>query len=124
MVTSEGDGSRMEIAVEFSELKTRALEVREQYAAWEARKYGRSWTPQEIALGFVGDVGDLAKLVLAQSGVRELPGAIEKLAHELSDCLWSLIVLADTYQVDLEAAFLETMDALEAHLRADSGGAG
>jgi NTP pyrophosphatase (non-canonical NTP hydrolase) len=69
-----------------------------------------------LALGFVGDVGDLAKLVMAESGVRHIPGAKEKLAHELADCLWSILVLADTFDVDLEQAFLQTMDDLEQHI--------
>ena len=102
--------------MEFSELMRRAAEIREQYAKFEEVKYGRSWTDEELALGFVGDVGDLAKLVLAANGVRDIPDAREKLEHELADCLWSVIVLAQAYEVDLEAAFLGTMDELEAHL--------
>lgn len=76
-------------------------------------KYGRSWTREELALGFVGDVGDLAKLLLAEAEVREIPDAKEKLGHELADCLWSIIVLADEYGIDLEEAFLKTMAHLE-----------
>ena len=41
-------------------------------------------------LGFVGDVGDLAKQVMAREGVRHLPGRKDTLAHELTDCLWSV----------------------------------
>jgi NTP pyrophosphatase (non-canonical NTP hydrolase) len=66
----------------------------------------------------VGDVGDLMKLVLAQEGVRAIPDAESKLAHELADCLWSVLVLADLYGVDLEQAFLDSMDNLEHHIRA------
>ena len=36
-----------------------------------------------------------------------------RLAHELSDCLWSILVLAQLYDVDLEKEFLATMNALE-----------
>lgn len=39
----------------------RAMSVREQYANLEEIKYGRSWTREEVAAGFVGDVGDLMK---------------------------------------------------------------
>ena len=68
--------------------------------------------------GFVGDVGDLSKLIMAKRGLR---GGIgddidEKLAHELADCLWSVCVLADKYDVDLEAAFTKTMDELDERL--------
>jgi NTP pyrophosphatase (non-canonical NTP hydrolase) len=58
-----------------------------------------------------------AKLVLAQNGVRDIPEANAKLAHELADCLWSILMLAHLYDIDLERAFLQTMDELEAYLR-------
>ena len=47
------------------DLLKRAIDIRQQYAELEHKRYGRSWTEQEIALGFVGDVGDLMKLGLA-----------------------------------------------------------
>lgn len=68
--------------------------------------------------GFVGDVGDLMKLVMAKSGMRAIPDADRKLAHELSDCLWSVLVLARLYDVDLEKEFLHTMDEIEHKLAA------
>ena len=102
--------------MQFRELEQRALAIRGQYASLERRLYGRAWTREEIALGFVGDVGDLMKLALAREGMRAIRDAAEKLAHELADCLWSLLVLADAYEVDLQQAFLRTMDELEAYL--------
>ena len=69
-------------------------------------------------LGFLGDVGDLAKLVHGKAGVRPRDDLDEALAHELADCLWSVLTLADRYGVDLESSFLTTMDDLEEHLRA------
>ena len=56
----------------FHDLEQRALEVRRRYAALETRRYGRPWTVSELALGFVGDVGDLAKLVQADTGIRAI----------------------------------------------------
>jgi NTP pyrophosphatase (non-canonical NTP hydrolase) len=41
----------------------------------------------------------------------------EKLAHELADCLWSVLVLADRLGVDLGAAFAATMSDLEQNIR-------
>ena len=103
--------------MEFSHLMERALEIRKQYAIFEEKQYGSSWTNEELALGFVGDVGDLAKLVVAQNGKRNIPNAKEKLAHELADCLWSVIVLADVHNIDIESAFVNTMNELESHLQ-------
>ena len=103
--------------MEFEQLLQRALSIRQQYAEFETRRWGRAWTREEVALGFVGDVGDLANLVLAQNGVRDISEANAKLAHELAACLWSILVLAHLYDIDLERAFLQTMDELEAYLR-------
>lgn len=102
--------------MEFEDLVRRAMEVRRQYADLEQATYGRAWTRQEVALGFVGDVGDLMKLLLAKEGVRAIPDAEQKLAHEFADCLWSLLVLSQVYGIDLEHAFLQTMDELEEYI--------
>lgn len=98
---------------EFSELIKRAKHIRQYYAEFKTNRHGRSWTREEVMLGFMGDVGDLAKLILANEGVRKIDEAEDKLAHELADCLWSVIVLADLYNVDLEEAFVDTMQELE-----------
>ena len=105
--------------MEFSDLIQRALSIRKRYSEFEQQNYGTSWTNEELALGFVGDVGDLVKLVMAQSGRRTIPDAESKLAHELADCLWSVIVLADAHNIDLEDAFLKIMNDLENYLKQD-----
>lgn len=99
---------------DFQALADRAWAIRQQYAALETRRHGRSWTREEVMLGFVGDVGDLAKLAQAAEGVRAIPDAQTRLAHELADCLWSVMTLARLHEVDLEASFSSTMDELEA----------
>lgn len=100
----------------FADLSARAAKVRDLYAKLEAERYGRAWTREEVMLGFVGDVGDLAKLALAAEEMRAIPDARAKLEHELADCLWSLMTLARLHDIDLEASFLATMDELEARL--------
>jgi len=102
--------------MEFENIIKRALEVREKYGQYEREKSGREWTGPEILQGFVGDVGDLSKLILAKEGRRDIQDVDAKLAHELSDCLWSIIVLADKYDVNLEQSFLKTMDELDGRL--------
>ncbi|MFD5895194.1 MazG nucleotide pyrophosphohydrolase domain-containing protein [Streptomyces sp. NPDC060366] len=78
---------------------------------------GRVWTREEFMLGFVGDVGDLAKLVMAEEGARP-GGGRAALEHELADCLWSVLILAHRYGVDLDHAFRRTMDELDTSIRA------
>lgn len=103
---------------QFADLTERAARVRALYAAHETARYGRSWSREEVALGFMGDVGDLAKLIQAAEGVRGIEDARGKLAHELADCLWSVMTLAQLYEVDLEGSFQSLMDELEARLAA------
>jgi NTP pyrophosphatase (non-canonical NTP hydrolase) len=98
---------------DFINLVKRARLVRQQYAKFEYRAYGREWNREEVMLGFVGDVGDLAKLVLANEGIRNIEDAEGKLEHELADCLWSVMTLADLYDIDLEQAFMRTMQTIE-----------
>ena len=102
--------------MDFQNIIDRALAIRRLYEEKEKHLYGSPWTSEEIALGFVGDVGDLAKLVIAENGKRNIPNSKEAMKHELSDCLWSVIVLAKTHHIDLEQTFIETMDKLENHL--------
>ena len=106
------------MAMTLSALKIRARRVRKLYAELETRRDGRPWTGAELAQGFVGDVGDLMKLVMAKEGRRPARDVDAALAHELADCLWSVLVLADAYDVDLETAFQETMAGLERKLTA------
>lgn len=102
--------------MEFQTIIDRAMTIREQYEAREKQLYGSAWTSEEIALGFVGDVGDLAKLIVAENGKRNIANSTEKLAHELADCLWSVIVLAQQHGIDLESSFVNTMNDLERQL--------
>jgi NTP pyrophosphatase (non-canonical NTP hydrolase) len=90
----------------FSNLEQAALRLNELYEQLEVKRWGRVWTTQEVALGFMGDVGDLAKLIQTHVGVRTIEDHRAKLGHELSDCLWSIIVLANKCGIDLEAEFV------------------
>ena len=90
----------------FSNLEQAALRLNDLYEQLEVKRWGRVWTTQEVALGFVGDVGDLAKLIQAHAGVRTIEDYRAKLGHELSDCLWSIMVLAHKCGVDLKAEFV------------------
>ncbi len=65
-----------------------------------------------------GDVGDIARLVQAAAGVRDIPDLRSRIAHELADCLWCVLTLADELEVDIERAFGDTMTQLEAQVRA------
>lgn len=102
--------------MEFKQLVDRAMKIRTQYEKREQTLFGSAWNSEEVVLGFIGDVGDLAKLVMAENGRRDIPKAKEKLEHELADCLWSVMVLSCLHNIDLEKAFSKTMNDLESHL--------
>lgn len=108
--------------MELFELTERAMEIRRRLAGRERGAAGREWTREEIMQGFVVDVGDLMKLVMVKAGVRPGADVDSKLAHELSDCLWSVLVLSRLYGVDLEREFLNTMTSLEAGPKTSAGG--
>jgi NTP pyrophosphatase (non-canonical NTP hydrolase) len=104
--------------MDFGEVAQRAREIRALYAEWETRRDGQAWTATDLMAGLVGDVGDLSKLVAAHAGRRPGPDDLEAaLGHELADCLWSVLALADALDIDLERSFADTMDTLETHVR-------
>lgn len=105
--------------MDFSDLEKSALQLNELYEQLEVKKYGRVWTTQELALGFMGDVGDLAKLIQADAGVRTIDDVNAKLGHELSDCLWSILVLANKCGIDLEAEFVRNTSEIAEYVSSE-----
>ena len=65
---------RQDRAMDFQQMQDAGPRDPRAYADVEASTYGRSWTTEEIMLGFLGDVGDLAKLVQGKAGVRPARG--------------------------------------------------
>jgi len=66
------------------------------------------------------DLGDLSRLILAKEGRRKFDGDIDlALRHELADCMWSIMVLADKYKVDLPSALDEMSHDVQIKLKKD-----
>lgn len=103
--------------MQLSDLSKRALTVKQQYDNLNQDAGRDLWDTSAFMAGFVGDVGDLSKLIMAKRGLRPIDDVDAKIAHELSDCLWSVMVLADQLGIDLETAFMNTMDELDARLQ-------
>lgn len=101
--------------MEFKTLVKKALTVGRKYDEQNANR-GVYWDAQDLMSGFVGDVGDLSKLIMAKYNLREIDDVDKKLAHELADCLWSIIMIANKLDINLEAEFENTMNELEARL--------
>lgn len=97
----------------YEDLLRRAVEIRDKYDQLNLKKRGIQWNEQQLMAGFMGDVGDLSKIIMAKHGLRAMDDVDQKLAHELSDCLWSILVLASKYKIDLAGEFIKTMDQLD-----------
>lgn len=96
--------------MKFEEIIQRAKQIREKYAELEKKRDGKEWTKEQLMQGFLKDVSDL-KTILTSQKVDE-----SKLGHELADCLWSIIILAEKYNINLEETFIRTMNELEEKL--------
>lgn len=100
--------------MEFNQLARRAVEIRQKYDQLNLSTSGRVWEVPEYAQAFVGDVGQLVKLLMMKQGWRAPVEDLEKkIEHELSDCLWAVLVIADKLGIDLEQSFPKNMDELE-----------
>jgi hypothetical protein len=98
---------------QFSVLIKKAIAVRNHYNELQKADNHKIWNAQDRTAGFVCDVGDLSKLVMAKHNLRRGSKDIdEMLEHELSDCLWSVIVISDELGIDLEKSYMESMDKL------------
>ena len=97
----------------YQELLDAAIRVREKYNQLNARDNGAAWDGDKLMAGFVGDVGDLSKIIMAKNGYRAMDDIDAKLRHELADCLWSVLVLANYYDIELETQFMTSMKELE-----------
>ena len=101
--------------MQFNEIIKRARAIKKAYSHLNSREGNKVWGASEYVQGLVGDVGDLMKLIMAKKGLRfsaeeDVNAALK---HELADCLWSVLTIADELGINLEKEFLATMDKLE-----------
>jgi hypothetical protein len=102
---------------DLSAASERALGVRALYEILEQRFNGKTWSMPELMLGYSNDVGYIGRLLLAEDGTWPVEGdATAELKHKLAESLWCTFVLADKLDIDITAAFGETMDKIQAGL--------
>lgn len=103
--------------MDFPEAVKRSMQIRKLYHKIEKQKHGGAWTIQEDMIGFVYDVGELGRLVMAAEGRWIYQGALSKdLDDKLSECLWWLFVLSKRLGIDINTAFSSKIAELEASL--------
>jgi len=107
---------------DFSGAVKRSMQVRKLYHELEKRKHGGAWTKQEDMIGFVYDVGELGRMVMASEGRWMHQGDLDKdLGDKLAECLWWLFVLSDRLGIDINTAFASKMGELEESLSSSLG---
>lgn len=102
--------------MDLTKLTQLAIHINDLFKKLEKKNQVKEWNQQQIMEGFVVDVGDLMRLVMAKENYRTVENVDQKLEHELADCLWSILVLAKLYNIDLKTAFLKTMTELEENI--------
>lgn len=72
-----------------------------------------SWTPFVIVADLLEEAGEVASVVKGLEGYKppDKPKTKEMLATELSDLLYAIFVLAETYGIDLEESYRRTTDS-------------
>jgi NTP pyrophosphatase (non-canonical NTP hydrolase) len=98
---------------QFSDIVQKSVAIRDHYNELQEADGHKKWDAADRMAGFIADVGDLSKLIMVKNGLRRGPENIdEALEHEISDCLWSIMVIADELHIDLETAFAKWIDQM------------
>jgi len=98
--------------MEYKELSDKARRIKEAYNELNQSKGKKIWGVKDYAQGLAGDTGDLLKLIMKFENQDNPRVTRKELRHELADCLWSLIVLSQELEVDLENEFIINTDYL------------
>jgi len=105
--------------VDFTPPASRAVRIRKLYRQLEERNHGGAWTTQEDMIGFMSDVGELGRLLMASEGRWVHAGDLPKeLGDKLAECMWWIFVLSDRLGIDISQAFSKKMDELDSSLSA------
>jgi NTP pyrophosphatase (non-canonical NTP hydrolase) len=73
---------------------------------------GKGWTPFVMVTDLLEEAGEVAAVVKGLEGFKppEKPRTKEMLATELSDLLYIIFVLAEHYGIEVEEAFMQTVN--------------
>jgi MazG nucleotide pyrophosphohydrolase domain len=84
-----------------------ADKIKLSYDRLNKKSGNKSWSYLEFNQGMVGDVGDLTKLLMAKSNLRNYDKVDldSKIEHELCDILWSVLVISKELKIDLAESF-------------------
>lgn len=101
--------------MEFGHLLARASDIALKYREKGKEVGNKDWRADDYLMGLMKDLGDLSKMLMVKRGLRnDFEGDLDdNIAHELADCMWSIIIIAKMLDVDLEKTFMDTMSELD-----------
>lgn len=81
----------------------------------DARNWGQFHHPKDLGLALAIEVGEVLELFRYKTNEQiaealKTEGVHRELAHELADCLWLVVRLADVCGVDLATSLVEKLD--------------
>lgn len=76
------------------------------------KQRGSGWTPFVMVTDLLEEAGEVASVIKGLEGFKppEKPKTKEMLATELSDLLYIIFVVAEHYGINLEEAFMQTVN--------------
>ena len=80
-------------------------------------RLGKTWTPFIMTTKMLEEAGEVAEVVLGLEGVKPKGSySREMLGRELSDLTYNIFIIAETYDIDLESVYKQTIDDCEEYL--------
>lgn len=99
----------------FAQIKKLSIDIKKTYDEINHNDGHKKWQVSDFTMGMIGDCGDLCKLIMAKNKLRRSKSEdLDKdIEHELVDILWSLIVIADELNIDLEKVSITQLNILK-----------
>ena len=103
--------------MEFREIIRETKKIKRKYERLAINKNEDLWDAKDYVQGFAGDVGDLAKYISLKFSKRKTKDIDNKIKHELADCMWSIIAIADELGINLEREYKINLEYVAQRLR-------
>jgi NTP pyrophosphatase (non-canonical NTP hydrolase) len=102
----------------FDQIKNLSLDIKKTYEQINIKDGHKKWQVEDYTMGMIGDCGDLCKLIMAKNKLRRTKSEDldQDIEHELVDILWSLIIIADQLDIDLEEAAITQLNKLKTNV--------
>ena len=98
--------------MDIKKLQRITKQIKDAYADMNRKKGKEVFRAKDYADAFVGDVGDLMKILISYSK-RPTRDGYKKISHKLADCLWSILAITDELGIDIEKEYLINMEYLK-----------